>query len=156
MDMPKPAAEHQALERLTGTWRGTETMHPSEWNPKGSTAEGVTTSRRALGGFGVVTDYTQSIDGRVTFSGHGVYTIDQKTRDVVLYWFDSLGMGCEEFRGGWQGDALVLESRSPMMGRMRLRYELKPDGTLGSSMARSDDGVSWTRMFDGVYRRHDG
>jgi hypothetical protein len=33
--------------------------------------------------------------------------IDQKTRNVVLYWFDSIGMGCEEFRGGWQGDTLT-------------------------------------------------
>jgi hypothetical protein len=153
MDMPKPTAEHKTLERLTGTWRGTETMHPSEWNPKGSTAEGVTTSRRALGGFGVVTDYTQSIDGQVTFSGHGVYTIDPKTSDVVLYWFDSIGMGCEEFRGGWTGDTLTLLSRSPTMGHMRMTYDFQSDGTLHSSMESSPDEAVWTRMFDGVYSR---
>jgi hypothetical protein len=153
MDMPKPTDAHRRLERLTGTWRGTETMHPSEWNPDGSTAQGLTTSRTAIGGFGVVTDYEQMIGGQATFSGHGIYTVDPGNGDVVLYWFDSIGMGCEEFRGGWTGDTLTLVSRSPTMGHMRMTWDFQGDGTLHSSMESSRDGAVWTRMFDGVYSR---
>lgn len=155
MDMPKPTAEHGKLDRLVGTWRGPETMHPSEWSPKGSTAQGVTRSRAALHGFGVVTDYEQTVDGAPVFSGHGVYTVDQTNNDVVLYWFDSIGTGCEEFRGGWQGDTLTLQSKSPTTGHMRLTYEFRPDGTLSSSMASSPDATTWTAVFDGVYTRGD-
>jgi hypothetical protein len=30
MDMPKPSAGHLLLEKLSGSWEGEETMHPSE------------------------------------------------------------------------------------------------------------------------------
>ncbi|MCA8975216.1 MAG: DUF1579 family protein [Planctomycetes bacterium] len=153
MECPQPNAEHRKLERLAGTWRGKETMHPSEWNPDGCIADGVTTSRMAIGGFGVVTDYEQSIGGNTTFSGHGVYTVDQSNNDVVLYWFDSMGTGCEEFRGGWDGDKLVLRSKSPMMGHMRMTYDFGTDGKLRSSMECSQDGAQWRGMFDGDYDR---
>ena len=155
MDMPKPNPAHKQLERLAGIWRGKENMHPSQWMPDGCVADGETRSRVALDGFAVVCDYEQSIGGQATFRGHGVYTIDGKNGDVVLHWFDTMGGQHEEFRGGWQGDKLVLQSKSPMMGHMRMTYDLGKAGELGSSMENSQDGSSWSTMFDGVYTRQD-
>lgn len=155
MEMPQPNAAHKQLERIVGIWKGKETMYPSQWCPDGKVADGETHNRVALSGFGVVTDYEQSIDGSPTFNGHGVYTIDSKTDDVVLYWFDSMGMGCEEFRGGWDGARLTLQSESPMMGKMRMSYDFTTDGKLGSSMECSQDGKTWTKMVDGAYDRAD-
>ena len=153
MDMPRPTAGHEKLTRLCGNWTGTETMHPSQWCPDGATADGRITSRPALSGFAVVCDYEQAMHGQVTFSGHGVYTIDPQNDDVVLHWFDSMGGQREEFRGGWDGDRLVTCSENPMMGRMRMTYELQADGSLKSMMECSPDGENWSVMFDGVYHR---
>ncbi|MGE3171637.1 MAG: DUF1579 family protein [Planctomycetota bacterium] len=154
MDMPEPTAEHKRLEKLAGIWRGTETMHPSQWDPKGSTAEAESRCRVAVGGFHVVVDYEQKRDGVVCFEGHGVYCWDAEKGEVVLEWFDSIGTGREQFRGGWKGDVLTLQSHGPM-GHMRLTYDHSKPGQLGSAMDMSPDGKAWSRMFDGVYRRVD-
>lgn len=152
MDMPKPTADHKRLEKLAGVWQGTETMHPSPWDPKGGVAEGETRCRVALGGFSVLADYRQTRGGQTTFEGHGVYTWDPARQQVVLYWFDSMGQGLEEFRGGWQGDVLTVASKNPM-GHARMVYDFSKPGTLASYMETSQDGKTWARMFDGSYRR---
>ncbi|MCR9247627.1 MAG: DUF1579 domain-containing protein [bacterium] len=155
MPTPQPDEHHLRLHRLAGHWVGKETMHPSEWQPNGGVADGVTTSRVALGGFTVVTDYTQSLDGQTTYEGHGVYTVDSTTKDVVLYWFDSFSGSCEEFRGGWDGDVLTLFSESPMMGHMRMTSDFGKPGVLRASMACSRDRETWQGMFDCDYARQD-
>lgn len=152
MDMPRPTADHDRLELLCGDWRGAETMHPSPWDPKGGTAEGHTHSRRALGGFAVLSDYEQLRGGTRTFEGHGVYTVDGATGEVVLHWFDAIGQGREEFRGRWNGDRLTLTSQGPQ-GHMRLGYDFSRPGVLASVMATSPDGKVWSTLFDGSYRR---
>jgi len=152
-EMPKPSAEHEKLARLAGVWKGTENMHPSEWCPEGSTADGVNTSRVALGGFCVVNDYEQTVGGKTMFSGHGIYTVDPQNNDVVMHWFDSMAGQREEFRGKWEGDILTLTSKNPMMGTMRMTYAFQADGSLASAMDCSQDGQDWKRMFDCIYRR---
>ncbi|MCB9870338.1 MAG: DUF1579 family protein [Planctomycetes bacterium] len=153
MDMPRPDAEHEKLARLAGTWTGVENMHPSQWMPNGAEASGVTTSRVAVGGFTVVTDYEQRMGGQVTFVGHGVYTVDPRNQNVVLYWFDSMAGQCEVFRGSWDGDSLALFSENPMMGHLKLTYEFQSDDTMNSAMDCSQDGEAWNRLFDSVYTR---
>lgn len=151
MQMPTPNDQHTRLARLAGAWQGTEKMYPSQWDPAGGEATGTTRSRVDLNGFAVIADYQQQRGGQVTFSGHGVYTIDPKTNEVVLHWFDSIGQGAEIFRGGWQGDRLTLTSRSAM-GHARLSYDFGTPGQLNSAMDMSPDGKQWSRLFDGVYR----
>ena len=151
MEMPKPTADHQRLERLCGDWRGTETMHPSPWDPNGGQADGRTVAHLALGGFAVVVDYTQARGGATTFEGHGVYTWDAGAGEVVLHWFDSMGQGREEFRGTWNGDVLTLTSKSPHC-LMRMTYDLSQAGRLASAMDTSQDGAQWSRLFDADYR----
>ena len=151
MDMPSPVAGHRKLEALVGRWEGTETLYPSQWDPKGGEAQGVTTSRVALGGFALVSDYEQRRAGAVTFAGHAVYTFDAKSGDHTLHWFDSLGSPPEVFRGRFEGDVLTLGHGGPGM-HMRMRWDLTTPGRLRSGMEMSEDGKAWKKLFDGEYR----
>lgn len=152
MQMPQPTDGHRQLERLTGRWVGAETMHPSQWDPEGSQADGVTESRVALGGFAVIADYEQRRDGAVTFSGHGVYTYDPEQDLVRLHWFGSMGASLEVFTGRFNGDVLVITDDGPGMHR-RLTYDLSTPGKMGSAMEMSPDGSEWTLLFEAVYRK---
>jgi len=82
-EMPKPTSQHQKLEMLVGRWRGTETMHPSPWDPEGGTATGRNDIRLTLNGFALITEYEQERGGVITFQGHGVMTYDL-TREGIL------------------------------------------------------------------------
>ncbi|MEZ6036612.1 MAG: DUF1579 family protein [Planctomycetota bacterium] len=150
MEMPQPDARHQQLHRLAGTWQGVETMHPSPWDPGGSQADGRSVVKIALGGFYAIVDYTQSKDGHVVFEGHGVYSIDGGTGEVMLHWYDNIGQGVEEFRGAFAGDVLTLQSKN-QVGFARLTYDYSQPGKLLSAMDMSPDGENWNRLFDGVY-----
>lgn len=152
MTMPQPTAGHRRLETLAGTWEGNENMYPSPWDPKGGAAVGRTTSRSALGGFAVVTDYEQERDGAITFSGHGVYTYDPKTELYSLLWLDSTGSGPEVFTGRFTDDVLTLSHDGPPM-HVRLTWDLTRPGQLASMMEMSQDGITWTTLFDAEYRR---
>lgn len=152
MDMPTPSAGHRRLERLAGTWEGTENMHPSQWDPKGGAAFGRTTSRVAVGGFALVSDYEQERDGKITFSGHGVYTYDPGKQVYVLYWLDSTGSPPEVFTGAFTDDVLTLGHAGPPM-HVRLTWDLTTAGRLASRMEMSEDGIAWNTLFDAEYRR---
>ncbi len=156
MEMPRPTDAHRRLARLAGGWVGDEKMFPSEWDPEGGVALGRTSARVALGEFAVVTDYEQERDGQTTFSGHGVWTVDPNDpgNECVLYWFDSIGMGLEVFRGGWNGDILTVQSRNPM-GHARLTYDLSEGGVIRTRMETSPDGERWQAVFEGGYHRED-
>lgn len=154
MEMPKPTADHKRLEKLAGHWAGTEKMHPSPWDPKGGEAKGTTKARVGLDGFAVIIDYEQSRGGTCTFKGHGVYTWDAASKQVVMHWFDCMGQGVEEFRGAWNGDRLRLESRNKT-GFARMDYDFSKPGKMTSSMQMSQDGKSWSTLFDGKYERQD-
>lgn len=154
MEMPQPTADHRRLHKLAGIWKGTEKMYPSQWDPKGGEAQGTTRSRVALGGFAVIGDYHQERSGTCTFEGHCVYAWDAKAKQVVMHWFDSMGQGSEEFRGTWQGDVLTVASKNPM-GHARLIHDYSKPGVLTSSMEMSPDGKTWSKLFDGTYRRED-
>jgi hypothetical protein len=152
MDTPKPTADHKRLEKLAGIWKGTEVMPPSQWNPKGSEGQAITTSRVTIGGFAVVGDYVQRSGGQITYEGHAVYTWDSQTNQVVLHWFDSTGMGVDVFRGAWNGDKLELQSQN-VMGHWRMTSDLSKPGEMTSRMEMSSDGKTWKPMMDGSYRR---
>jgi len=152
MEMPRPSNEHRRLEMLAGDWEGNERMYPSQWDPTGGIAVGRTKSRMALGGFALITDYEQERDGTVTFSGHGFYTYDAKTKLYSLCWLDSTGSPPEVFRGDFTGDVLMLSHGAPPM-HVRLTWDLTQPGCMASKMEMSEDGVAWNKLFDAEYRR---
>lgn len=152
MEAPDPSAAREQLGRLVGTWRGKETMHPSPWDPKGYVADGENINRESVGGFGVVTDYRQIRDGATVFEGHGMYVWDAKANEVVLHWFDNMGMGREEFRGGWVGDVLTLSSQGPM-GIWRKTTDFSAEGKLHSTIEMGTSPDALTLLFEGDYAR---
>lgn len=152
MEMPKPSPGHAELERLAGRWEGGETMHPSQWDPKGGTAMGRMTSRMALDGFALISDYEQERDGAVTFSGHGVFTFAPDSGLYSLHWFDCIGSPPEHFTGGFEGDRLVLAHGGPGM-HARMTYDLATAGVMLSRMEMSPDGAAWGTLFEARYER---
>ena len=153
MHMARPNEHHERLANaLAGTWKGTETMHPSDWDPNGSKAPATATWNRALGNFVVIVDYCIHNQGQPDYQGHGVYTIDPENNDVLCHWFDNIAGQHELFRGSWTGDVLTMQSKSPM-GYMQLRYDLSEPGKLKSSGKMSSDGENWKPMFDGLHAR---
>jgi hypothetical protein len=152
MDMPKPTDAHKQLRRLAGTWRGEETMHPSPWDPQGGVAQANITSQVGLDGFAVIGDYEQSRGGQVCFRGHSIFTFDPASQDYILYWFDTMGMPPNQFRGRFQGDSLTLTDSGPM-GQHRMTYTFTDEGRMSSKMEMSQDGTRWSTLFEGVYTR---
>ena len=152
MDMPKPGPQHSTLDRLVGTWEGEENMHASQWCPEPRTVRGQSISRKALGGFAVITDYTQTDGDLVTFTGHGVYTWSEEEQCIVLTWFDCMGSPPEVFKGNFEGNVLVMGHGGPGP-HMRMNYEYVSDSEMHGSMDMSMDGKDWSRMFDGRYTR---
>ena len=152
MDMPKPGPQHKQLEALAGTWKGEEKMYPSEWDPKGGVANATFNTRVVCDGFYVTGDYEQKRDGAVTYQAHMVAGIDPKSSEVVMHWYDSMGMGAEIFRGKFDGQSLTLSCKNSM-GQHRVSYDFREKGTLRSKMETSQDGKTWTVLFDGVYRK---
>lgn len=150
--MPKPNDTHAKLAKHAGSWVGVETLYPSDWDPNGGTAEATLESRVDLDGFAVIGDYVQKRDGRVSFRGHAVWTVDPGSGEILLTWFDSLGFLPETFRGKFEGDRLVVVSQTHQ-GLNRLTYSHPKSGEMTSSMETSPDGETWSKMFDGRYTR---
>lgn len=152
MTMPKLSAGHLALHKLEGSWEGEETMHPSQWDPKGGVAIGRNDNVLSLGGFVLISDYEQERDGAVTFTGHGVYTYHPGQDQYYLYWFDCMGSPPEIFVGGFKGDVLTLAHGGPGM-HARMISDLSTPGTLRARMEMSPDGREWKVLFEAVYKR---
>jgi hypothetical protein len=152
MEMPTPSDGHRKLEKIAGQWEGEEKMQPSPWDPKGGTAIGRIKSRVALNGFALINDYEQERDGKVTFTGHGVFTYDPKEDVYTLVWFDCMGAPPETFKGQFDGEVLRLAHGGPGM-HVRLAYDLSEPGYLSTSMQMSQDGSAWNRFFEARLRR---
>jgi hypothetical protein len=152
MEMPTPVEGHRKLEKIAGSWKGQERMYPSPWDPEGGTALGRIKSRVALNGFALINDYEQERDGKVTFSGHGVFTYDSKEDAYTLVWVDCMGVPPEIFKGQFEGDVLKLAHGGPGM-HVRLTYDVSEPGYLSTSMEMSKDGSVWNRFFDARLER---
>jgi hypothetical protein len=81
--------------------------------------------RADLDGFAVIQDYIEQKDSHITFRGHGVFTVDPATKDILWYWFDSVGFPPEPARGRFEGDVLTLHRVSPR-GEARYFYRITP------------------------------
>ena len=152
MEMPKPTPGHSRLEALAGHWEGEETMHPSQWDPEGGIAVGRRTSRLALNGFALISDYEQERDGVITYTGHGVWSFDPSEDLYALHWFDCMGSPPEVFLGRFEGDVLTVAHGGPGM-HARLTYDLTDPQHLLTKMEMSQDGATWSTLFDGRHER---
>ena len=152
MEMPKPPPGHLKLEKLAGNWEGEEKMYPSQWDPKGGTALGISKSRLALNGFALICEYQQERDGVITFTGHGVYSFQPKDEIYTLHWFDCMGTSPEVFTGRFDGDILTVAHGGPGM-HARMTNDMTDPQYMKTKMEMSQDGKTWNTMFDGHYKR---
>ena len=152
MQMPGPTAHHHKLEALAGEWVGEETLHPSPWAPETRTAIGRFSSRIALDGMFLVSDYTETRDGNVVFRGHGVYGWHAKKERYTMHWFDSMGFPPGETLGVWEGDTLTF-SGSGEGGHGRYVYTVHGRDRMSFRIESSQDGATWSTIMEGEYKR---
>lgn len=153
MDMPKPGEAHKKLAAFLGEWSGTETMHPSPWDPKGGTAAARVVNRAIVDGFAVVQDYEQRRGGKVNFRGHGVIWYDAAKQQYVMHWVDSMGGTNNEYRGTFEGDQLKLGAPMPQGGQARTVWDFSTPGAYAFAMEISPDGQNWAPSMTGTYRK---
>jgi len=147
MQPPIPGAEHRRLETMAGEWEGEETTYASPVDSKGNTAIGRIHSRMGLDGFALIHDYERERNGKVTFSGHGVFTYDSEQQHYHLSWCDSTGAPPTVFTGQFAGDTLRLTYHGLGM-HARLSHDLSAPGSIFVSMEMSEDGATWAKLFD--------
>ncbi|MEO8032455.1 MAG: DUF1579 family protein [Gemmatimonadota bacterium] len=153
MEVPKPAAAHKLLHALPGDWIGDETVHPSPWAPQGAKSVGRVKNKVALGGLAVIQHYDQEMGGTVVFKGHGIFTVDRKQNQHVMYWFDTMLQSPPNFsQGGFSGTTLVLVSESGE-GQTRASWQLAAPDEYEYKLEVSEDGQQWTPRLDAIYRR---
>lgn len=153
MQRPRVSSEMARLTELfAGTWRGDETLHPSESNPRGGVAEGVWVVRASADGFCLLVDYDESQDGRSVYKGHGVHAYDAEGACFYAYWFDNVGgLSRAGNRARFEHDRYTYEMPSSR-GTSRFTYAWK-DGVFTFSIERKSDDATFVPMHEGTYRR---
>ncbi len=157
MQMPKPGADHQKLQKIVGNWTGTEIVHPSPFDPKGGVAIGRVLNRLALDGFAVVQDYEHERGGIVAFRGHGIFWWDAVRKAYVLSWFDSMGQPPNDFSGPFDGNVMTLTTVSSttvqMQGLARATFDFNRRDGYAYKLEVSPDGKQWFPSISGEYKR---
>ncbi len=152
MDMPTPTDAHKKLEMLAGSWTGQDILHPSPWDPKGAEANARVECRMALDGFVLLEDYEQKRDGKVSFTGHAVYSYDAVEGRYTVHWWDSMGMRVNVYHGQFEGDVLEIVCVNET-GHSKITTDLSEPGKLRFHMDHSQDGVEWSHCMESVYER---
>lgn len=154
MEMPHVTDAHRKLDKLIGNWVGDEKISPSPFDPKGGASIGRVQNRAALDGFAVVQDYEQERDGKISFRGHGVFCFDSRKNLYHMHWFDSMGMGPNDYRGHFDGDVLTMSYESQIgMGHGRAIFDLREPGRYTFRLDVSPDGKTWHNFMEGKYAK---
>lgn len=135
-----------------GTFEGDEEAPPAPWAPEGSTSRGRTEGRLIHDGKGLVSDYTQEVEGEVSFEAHTVIRYDEADDDFVMHFFPSMGDSPQIMRGHRDGRALVFEGEGAM-GPMRQTFLYGDDRLEVLAEAPSEDGDGWMLLQRGEYAR---
>jgi hypothetical protein len=154
MDMPKTSPEHARLLAFEGEWEGPEELAPSAWGPGGE-ALGRMSFRSDLDGFAVIQDYIEQKNSHITFRGHGVFTVDPQTNEILWYWFDSFGLPPDSpARGRFEGDVLTM-SRVSERGAARYVYRITPKTCEFSIENKLPSDPDFKLFMKGKYTRAD-
>lgn len=148
-----PGDEPRRLQALAGEWTGEEQLAVSRWSPGGPATARVS-ARMALGGYYLVQDYVERMEGRTTIQVQAVFAWDEERRQYLLYWFDSHGYAPQQPGSGqWEGDTLTL-TRVSSRGMARHHYRIEGSEAYTLKIENSfDDGASWEAVMEGRYLR---
>lgn len=149
-----PTAAHQKLQAFAGNWRGDETMSGAPWGEPGK-AQGFIGASSDLNGFFVMLEYRQLRASGVTFKARAIFGYDEPEQLYKLYWFDSLGFApIAPATGQFNGNVLAL-TRTSMRGTTRHSYTFLDTDSFKLDVDFSpDQGVTWSSVVSGIYRRH--
>ena len=151
----EPDAAYRRFAADVGPWRGREQLP----DPQGGgevLAEAWSHARLICQERILITEYRQTVDDEVVMEGHSVTTWAPSLDAVVMYFFDGSGEPPSVYRGGYQGDALVLEGPGPEGSRIRHRTtHPAPDRIRTISTMSFDGGGTWMEIFQGEYERDD-
>ena len=150
---PCSGPDHRAFDFWVGTW---EVTTVSDGKPAGTN-----TISKVLNGCVLHENWagTPNADGS-QFVGQSFNAFDGQTGQWHQTWVDGSG-GVLKLDGGLDGAVMVLEGpRKAADGtdqRHRITWTPHDDGTVRQTWTMTtDDGRSWTTLFDGLYRRKDG
>ncbi len=151
MDRTELRARFGRLVAFVGDWAGEERMSPSPWSA-GGVASGRYHVEVVAGGTALAQTYTQHF-GSGGLSGHGVFTLDPESGEVLWFWFDDFGFPpLEPARGDWTGDTLVLTKRSPR-GETEYRFTPQADTWAQRIRTRPTGQADFTDFLSAEYRR---
>src|SRR3954452_12437685 len=140
------------LSLLKGAWSGAEMLSPSPWSP-GGPASGRHVFAVGTGGTTLVQDYVEERDGAVSLTGHGVFTVDPDTGDVLWFWFDSIGFPpAAPSRGAWEDGTLTLVKETPR-GAQRAMFRVDGDTLHLRIEARPGDAEAFSTVVAATYAR---
>jgi len=94
-EMPKPTAEHKALQMTTGNWEGTITMYMPGMDPLASPAKETVT---AHGPFWVTSEFSSEFMGQ-KYKGQGHMGYDERTKEHQGTWVDNMGSYLSVMKG---------------------------------------------------------
>jgi hypothetical protein len=109
----------------------------------------------ATGGFTLLQDYAEERDGTPALTGHGVFTADPATDEVLWFWFDAIGHPpAAPSRGRFDaaGTMLVLEKTTPR-GTQRATFALDGDTLHHRLEARLSDAETFATLVVAEYAR---
>jgi len=146
----EPSAQHRALALLEGRFRGAE-QRTDAGEPIGTYHV-----RFGLGGFALLLDYEQAIDGARRYAMHGVIGWEPAEERYYFHWYDSLGGLGTSMRGQLVDRVLTLEGPDPVRGgRARFTFDASDGADDGFvlTMSFSEDGETWIDAMSTVYRQ---
>ncbi|GGY76943.1 hypothetical protein GCM10011613_21820 [Cellvibrio zantedeschiae] len=114
------------LSLFIGQWSGGGEVLPNPWGPAGA-CEGVWQFGFDKSGMNLLHDYRETRGDGFQFEAHGVFNIDPQTKEVIWFWFDSLGFPpLNPARGDWDTDTLILTKKTPRgIGRSTFIFKHK-------------------------------
>ncbi|SHG35169.1 DUF1579 family protein [Streptoalloteichus hindustanus] len=149
----RPGPAHERLGVLVGEWVGEEEFAATPWAPAG-TARSRHSLRSGVGGLAVVHDYEQARGGGDPFLGHGFFTVDPGTGEVVWFFLDSTGFPPDTpLRGDWDGEGVLRLAKTTPRGQARHVFRFHGDAFEHEIDVRLGDAAAFSPFARGRFHR---
>lgn len=142
---PPRAAELDRLDAFAGDWISDDEHRPTPWAPEGGEGRSRHRLRRALDGYGFLSDFQgETPFGRI--DGHAVWYFDREAGRYRVFWYDS-------FANALQGDG-AFEPDGTLV--MTYRYRMGGEDVLERHTMRVLGPDRWEQVIenwlDGAFR----